>query len=315
MNLSQIRAVVAVAEHRNFSAAALALELSQSTVSHAIATLEAELGVALFKRGRLGAVPTPAGDRIVQQARLVLQHLQNITLEAYKHRSLSGGEVRIATFRSVATHLLPEVIAQFSVQYPEIKVTLIEQAHYIAIEQCLREGQADIGFTYQPAASDLEVFEVIRDEYIALLPPHATPLHASLTWQDLSTYGLLLVPCLPCGVALHQHLKCHAPELKINDSIREDSTAISMINRGLAAGIFPHLAAAPIPPDIHCRSLPQPYWRTILAARLLDTDHPPAVFAFWELLAARLAASSTAAELPSRLPSTPSILPAVQRYP
>ncbi|PSB55406.1 LysR family transcriptional regulator, partial [filamentous cyanobacterium CCP1] len=61
MNLSQLRAIVAVAEVGNFSEAALLLRLTQSTVSHSIASLEEELGVPLFVRGRHGATLTPAG--------------------------------------------------------------------------------------------------------------------------------------------------------------------------------------------------------------------------------------------------------------
>lgn len=285
MNLSQIRAIIAVDEHKNFSAAALALDLSQSSISHAIATLEEELGITLFKRGRHGAVATPAGERIVQQARFALQHLDNITIEAHKHRGLDGGEVRIATFRSVATHILPRVIACFTAQYPDITITLIEQEHYIAIEQCLREGQADIGFTYQPGGKDLETFEVVRDEYIALFPPKQPPKTTPICWQDLEDHRLLLVPCLPCGIGLHQYLAANAPQLQYNSSIREDSTAVSMVHRGLAVAIFPRLAAEPIPPEIICHTLPVPHQRIIVAARLINQDHPPAVFAFWEQLA------------------------------
>ncbi len=58
MKLSQFRAVVAVAQHGNFSETALELNLSQSAVSHAIATLEEKLGITLFVRGRHGAVLT-----------------------------------------------------------------------------------------------------------------------------------------------------------------------------------------------------------------------------------------------------------------
>ena len=55
LKISQLRALVAVADYSNFSEAALQMELSQSAVSHAIATLEEELGVQLLSRGRHGA--------------------------------------------------------------------------------------------------------------------------------------------------------------------------------------------------------------------------------------------------------------------
>ena len=62
LKISQLRTLVAVADYLNFSEAALHLKISQSSVSHAIATLETELGVILFHRGRNGAYPTPVGE-------------------------------------------------------------------------------------------------------------------------------------------------------------------------------------------------------------------------------------------------------------
>jgi NAD(P)-dependent dehydrogenase (short-subunit alcohol dehydrogenase family) len=154
MNLSQLRAVVAVAECGNFSEAALSLNLTQSTVSHAIASLEDELGVPLFVRGRHGATLTPAGDRIADYARQVLQLLHLIQQEANLQRSLKGGQVRIAAFRSVATHVLPIVIAQFNQRFPDVLVMIVESPDEIHTEQALREGRADIGFTYLPTSQE-----------------------------------------------------------------------------------------------------------------------------------------------------------------
>ncbi|WP_157087538.1 LysR family transcriptional regulator, partial [Anabaena sp. CA = ATCC 33047] len=82
MKISQLRAVIAVAERGNFSEAALELQLTQPAVSHAIATLEEELGVPLFARGRHGAVLTPAGERILHHIRQVMQHLEMMQQEA-----------------------------------------------------------------------------------------------------------------------------------------------------------------------------------------------------------------------------------------
>ena len=71
-----------MAEHNNFSEAALHLELSQSAISHAITTLEEELGVLLLARGRHGANLTPVGERVISHARQMLQLLEAMVKEA-----------------------------------------------------------------------------------------------------------------------------------------------------------------------------------------------------------------------------------------
>ena len=284
MKLSQIQALVAVAEYGKFSDAALELDLSQPAISHAIATLEEELGVLLFARGRHGAVLTSAGERILYHARQILEHLDAIDKEANLHKGLHGGQVRIASFRSVATYLLPQAIAKFQRQYPEVAVTLIECQSYVDVEQCLREGKVDIGITYLPASDEFESWEILRDEYIALLPSTAKIKSDRLAWEDIATYPRVWLPALPCGRNLHEQLKTLAPPMPIAFDIQEDSTIVSMVKQGLGVAILARLAAKPIPGDIKVYSLPVPLYRFLGVATLANAFHIPSVFAFLELL-------------------------------
>jgi DNA-binding transcriptional LysR family regulator len=287
MHISHLRALVAVAEYRSFGEAALALGLSQSAISHGIATLEDSLGVVLFTRGRHGAALTPAGTCILRHAQESLHHLELMEQEAHRHRGLEGGEVRIASFRSVATHILPEAIARFQALHPQVRITLQEQPHYLAVDQSLREGQTDLGFTHGSGSEGLESVPLLADEYIALFPPR-TILSGTIAWDDLDRHGLLLTPCLPCGTAFQKHLREQAPQLCGNSSIQEDSTIVSMVQRGLGCAIMPRLAAEPLPPMLPWRSLPVPFYRQLVMARVASALHPPAAYAFWELLQAML---------------------------
>jgi DNA-binding transcriptional LysR family regulator len=283
MNLSQLRAAIAVADFGNFSEAALHLDLSQPAISHAIATLEEELGVPLFARGRRGATLTPAGEKILAHARQVQTHLDLIQKEANLQRGLQGGQVRIGSFRSVATHILPKVIVQFRDRYPDVSISLIERADNVDIERCLREGVIDLGITYLPTSNEFEVWELLRDEYILLLPP-GTQIPQTIIWEDLNHYAFIQISCLPCAYRLHEHLKQVAPTLRTACDIQEDSTIVSMVMQGLAPAIMPRLAAEPIPEGISVRTLPDPCQRVIGVAALADTLHVPAVFAFLDAL-------------------------------
>lgn len=91
VRLSQLRTLVAIADCGNFSEAALKLGISQSAVSHAIASLEEELGVVLLSRGRHGATLTPVGHRILAHAQEMLRLLEQIGREANVSKGLEGG--------------------------------------------------------------------------------------------------------------------------------------------------------------------------------------------------------------------------------
>lgn len=289
LKLSQLRAFVTVAQHGSFSTAALELGLSQSTMSHAIASLEAELDVVLLNRGRHGASLTHDGEQILPDAQQILALLDSIRKKANLAKGLESGQVRLASVRSVATHLLPEAIAQFREKFPNVGLALSEFDHYAEVEQALRNGQHDIGFVLLPAAAEFEVWELCRDEFVVLLPPTAPLEPTPLTWEQLARYPLIMTPVANPHIharLIRNHLEQFGQSLPVTYEVKEDSTVISMVRRGLGASIMARLAAEPIPPEIQIRSLPVPLERTIAIAVLSDALLSRAAIAFLDVLRA-----------------------------
>lgn len=285
VKLSQLRALVAVAKRENFGEAAVDLTVSQSAVSHAIATLENELGVILLARGRYGARLTPVGERITTYAQEILQLLETMNREANRAKGLEGGELRIACFRSVATHILPEIIADFQRNYPAIVLKLYEyRGDEKSLEEALGNGQADIGFTCTPPNPGYDRWELIADDYLVLFPPKVT-VPDCITWADLASYPLILPPDDDyCAYLIRQHFQRLQQPLQPAYQIREDSTAVSMVIQGLGITIMARLAAEPLPPEVQVRLLPIPLVRVISLALLADALHTPPVFAFLEIV-------------------------------
>ena len=283
MNLSQLQILLAVAEADNFSTAALRLNISQSSVSRAIASLEEELGVPLFVRGRFGARPTLVGERILLHARKMLELRENIEQEVNLEKGLQRGRVRVASFRSAATHLLPPKMAQFSKQFPNVEVTLTEREP-LGVEQALREGEADIGLLPLPRTEEFDIWEIARDEYVVLLPESAGAVPQNLNWEELSSYSFILFNYAECTSAVREHWAKWGQSLKVAYAIKEDSTIVSMVAQGLGAAILPRLAALPIPEEVQVRFLPVPLVRAIGAAILANSLQAPAVFAFLDVL-------------------------------
>ncbi len=285
VKLSQLRALVAVADCRNFSEAALELEVSQSAVSHAIAQLETELGVCLLTRGRQGAAPTPVGETILSRARQILQLLDQIGEDANRVRGLNGGTVRVASFRSVSTHLLPLAIAAFRQDYPNINIAISEHEDFSSIERALRHGQADLGFTYLPTSPDFLAWELLRDQYVALLPPSLQPAPSPISWEALAQYSLIFSRHGNTWyTGLEEYIRSAPVPLNIAYEVSEDSTVVGMVVQGLGAAIMPCLAAAPLPPGVQACQLPVPFERVIGAIVSVEAFQTPAVYAFLDTL-------------------------------
>ena len=288
IKLSQLRALVAIARTGTFSDAASKLDLSQSAVSHAIATLEEELGVSLLSRGRQGAVLTPVGQEITAEANNMLSLLKNIGRKAQDAKGLQAGLVRVVGFRSVATHVLPAVIEEFRKQYPGISVSIGEGSDVGGAEEILRRGAADIGFTYLPVSDTFDAWELFRDDYVALLPKEKAPTEGeALTWEGLTALPMILpLPDDGCRYNIDQYLLRHGQQVTPAYEVKEDSTVVGMVRRGLGATIIARLAAQPIPDDVVVCELPEPLERVIGVITLADALQTPPVFAFLDTLKA-----------------------------
>jgi DNA-binding transcriptional LysR family regulator len=177
------------------------------------------------------------------------------------------------------------VIARFRTSFPAIAVNIIEHFDYAGVEHALREGRADIGFTYIPTSDEFETWEILQDEYVVLLPPTPGLRNAQLTWEQLAAYPLIFpYPNNACYVRSRNHLLASGFPLKIAYEVNEDSTVVNMVVQGLGAAILPRLAAEPLPPGVHVCSLPVPLERVIGVAVLANTLQTPAVFAFLDTL-------------------------------
>ncbi|HAN74139.1 MAG TPA: LysR family transcriptional regulator [Planktothrix sp. UBA8407] len=285
MNIDQLEILLAVAEQGSFSEAALSLNISQSAVSRAIAALEDELGLPLLLRGRFGARPTLIGERVMIQASKILELREKIDYEVNLEKGLHRGKIRVASFRSAATHILPSKVAQFRSRFPDIEIT-ISETDPLGIEHSLRTGQVDIGLLPLPRSEEFETWEIARDEYVVLLPTSAGQIPEILSWEQLSTYSFILFNYAECTSAVREHWSKWGQSLKVAYQIKEDSTIVSMVAQGLGAAILPRLAALPIPPQVQVRALPVPLERIIGAVIWSNGSHVPAVFAFLDVLRA-----------------------------
>jgi DNA-binding transcriptional LysR family regulator len=283
MNIHHLEVLATIAQEGSFSAAAISLETSQAAVSRAIAALEEELGLPLLKRGRFGARLTQVGERVLHHAHKMLELREHIEYEVNLEKGLYAGRLRIASFRSAATHLLPPLIARFCDRFPRVEVSLTE-LEPAGVEQALREGQVDLGLVPLPRSEEFNQWEIARDEYVVLLPTAAGPFSTRLSWQELARHNFVLYNYAECTTAVRDHWQRWGQTLRVAYVIKEDSTIVSMVAQGLGAAILPRLAALPIPETVQVRSLPVPLERIIGVATLAQTPHSPAVEEFLALL-------------------------------
>jgi DNA-binding transcriptional LysR family regulator len=148
VDLKALRALVAVADHGSFRAAARSLGYTQSAISHQVGTLERALEAPLFTRpGGRGAVAlTPAGDVAYLRARRVLGEVETMGADV---AAVQRGEVqtlRIGVFQTATTELMPGALRTLREQRPDVEVSLSEIRDSALTLDRLATGELDLAF-------------------------------------------------------------------------------------------------------------------------------------------------------------------------
>ena len=193
--LRQLAYVVAASENRSTTEAALKLNVSQPSISGAIAKIEIEFDLQIFIRHHaLGLSLTPEGERFIRAARSLLQQADELHTLADEMTGGISGPLSVGVFRSLSALLMPELCQSFMAQYPHVVFNILEgnEAELIAK---LRNGQISIALTYAINLPPELEFEPLASlpTYILLSASHRFANAASLGLKDLSDDGFILL--------------------------------------------------------------------------------------------------------------------------
>lgn len=168
VSLRALRYVVATADSGNLTEAARKLNVSQPSISSAIAQVEAELGVQIFIRHHArGVTLTPAGSRIVGEARGLLNHARDFTQSAKDLGSELRGEISVGCLWTIASHLMPGVLSGFAESHRGVVVSL-EEGDQQNILDSLVAGRTELALSYRFAIPD-----EVAGERLTVFPPYA----------------------------------------------------------------------------------------------------------------------------------------------
>lgn len=199
MTLTELRYIVAVARELHFGRAAEACHVSQPTLSVAIKKLEDDLGVKLFERRQHDVSITPIGQRVVEQARVVLEESETIRHIAQQGRNDLKGQLRLGVIYTIGPYLLPKLIPQLHKQAPELKL-LIEEHFTEQLTEKLRAGELDVIVVSLPYnVSGIVTRPVYREPFVVAMPSdHPLVKKKSIRADDLKDDTLLLLSAGNC---------------------------------------------------------------------------------------------------------------------
>ena len=175
MELRHLRYFLALADHLNFTRAAAAAHVTQSTLSHQIGQLEAELGQRLFDRSERRVTITAAGELFLPKVVKALAEVDSgIALLHTSTRTLTG-MLQIGTTPTLNMGMVPHCIARFVKDHPSVHLMVDESTGDLLISN-MQAGRLDLVIAYKPFDLEGLLFEPLCTEEMVLVVGAGHPL-------------------------------------------------------------------------------------------------------------------------------------------
>lgn len=248
ITLRQLEFALAVAKYQHFKRAAEACNISQSALSLGIAELEKQLDVQIFERNNKQVLITPIGEEILERARRIFSEVNDLVTRTQSQQAPLAYPMTIGIIPTIAPFLLPKVLPLLRQQFPNFKLTVVEEQTERLLEK-VRYGMIDTAVIALPYEIEgLHAFEFWAEDFLAVFAHNDS--HARLKSIDADTLIHANLMLLGEGHCLTDHALsvCHLDKNSVKSGFREASlnTLIQMALSGMGTTLIPQMAVAQI---------------------------------------------------------------------
>ena len=245
MTIQQLEYILAVEHYRHFAKAAEHCRVTQPTLSMMIQKLEDELGVKLFDRSIQPVRPTPAGKKILQQARKVVYQASLIKDIVSEEEQSLKGSFRLAVLPTIAPYLLPHFLQHIAEQHAELDIRILEMQTAPTLE-ALTKGDIDAAIIANaPTESNLQGTLLYYEEFFGYVSRNESVFKNELIRSaDISDERLWL---LDEGHCFRDQLMrfCQREKVKLHQAayrLGSLETFMHMVESGYGMTFIPELA-------------------------------------------------------------------------
>jgi DNA-binding transcriptional LysR family regulator len=249
MELRHLRSFVITAEELHVGRAAARLHLTQPSLSRQIASLEQDVGVALFSRIRRRFGLTPAGEVFLDAARDIVRRADQAVVDAKTAARGELGTLRLRFVQSATFEALPRLLGAFRLAHPAVTLDL-ENMTTLRQTAALREGQIDVGLIRLPVNEPTLSTRVIsRDPLVVALPAgHPLAKRRRVPLRSLAGEPFVLYT-RSFGPTVQDAIVGHCVNAGFTPRIIQEAAGVQTIVSLVAAGLGISLLIAPTPPS------------------------------------------------------------------
>lgn len=291
-DVRRLNVLAKLAEQGSFSAAAGALQMTQSAVSQHIAALEREVGAAVVRRGTRPVELTETGSALTRHAKGILTRLEAAEQEVAEIAGRRRGRLRFGCFPTVLATLMPAAFARFRHLHPDVALTVVDD-HLHRLVPRLEAGELDLAVIYDHdslpdvAAGRFERVPLLADRFQAVLPAaHPLARRPSIGLHELRAEPWIGGAPNSAWYRIVRHA-CQQVGFTPRTTVASDDyiAVQALVAAGLGVSVIPGLAVRHPLPGIAVRQLATTApVRRICAAWPIDGYRGPTVTAMVESL-------------------------------
>ena len=171
MTLQQLEYIIALNQHRHFVRAAEACHVTQSTLSMMIQKLEQEFEITIFDRDTHPIQPTQIGQKLIEQAKIILYNARQFKEIAESERTQESGSIVLGIIPTVAPYILPKLFCNFHQKNPNIELRVREMTTKEIIKQ-LEHAEIDMALLATPL-NNINILEIpiYYEKFYAYISP------------------------------------------------------------------------------------------------------------------------------------------------
>ena len=239
-----------VADIGSFHKAADILGLTPSAISHAISSMESELGFPVLTRSKSGITLTNYGEHLLPYVNAVLNSDESLQQVVAEMNGLKTGIEKIGVFSSVCTNWLPDILLTFKEKYSDIKLE-IYQGTYSDVAYWIKNGVVDLGFLSVSSAKDIPIEPLYRDPLRCILPKgKKDPAHPDYVDIEEMKQHQFVTQRESTDADIQNFLKANNLRIQSHYHVVDDLSTVKLVEQGFGICLMPELVMNDIPYEV-----------------------------------------------------------------
>lgn len=262
MSLIKYRAFIKVVDTGSITKTAELMGYSQPGISHMLESLENEFGFPILQRNKQSLTPTENGKKLLGYCYEIIKNENYLHDTVQSINGLLTGTIKIGSLYSMLINIVPQIVKKYSSSFGDVDIH-IKETHYEDINDSLRAGSLDIGFTNINLIDDFDFIPLLKDPVILIVPSnHPLAKKKEIFIPMLNDYDFIM-PLPGFNDILDEVSKIQKFRPNAKHHVGSDIAVMEMVSNNLGISVLSKQAKELLPDNVVAKDFKEDIHRTM----------------------------------------------------